>query len=136
MDYSTYAKNIQKQVYEIVAELSETAKEKLIPTLRNAPQGWIEQRISTNHDFFLGYITKTPKGREKVEITQEDYIIPIRIFALIELQRTALFLEHLDHYLLTKPTAYRAFAAHTSQLLQDISYDKVVDRLEKVIQGF
>lgn len=136
MELSTYSKNIQKQVDEIIAQLSETAKEKLIPTLRKLPKGGLEQEIFVNHAFLLDYIVKTPKARAKIEKSQEEYMIRMRLIALFELQKTALFLEHLDHYLLIKPTAYRAFAAHTSQLLQDISYDKVVDRLEKVIQGF
>lgn len=136
MDYSTYAKNIQKQVYEIIAQFSDKARENLISTLRDAPKGLIERDIASNHEFLLGYITKTPKSRGKIEKRQEEYIINMRVIALVELQKTALFLERLDHYFLTKPTAYRSFAAHTSQLLQDISYDKVVDRLEEVIQDF
>jgi len=136
MDFSTYSKNIQNQVHEIIAQFSDKAKENLIITLRNAPQGLIERDIASNHEFLLEYITKTPKARGKMEKEQEEYIVNMRVIALVELQKTALFLENLDHYFLAKPTAYRSFAAHTSQLLQKVSYDKVVDHLEKVMQDF
>jgi len=136
MNLYTYASNIRYQVFEILDRVETKAINRIVKDLRKRPQGEIEACISDNYKIILEYLSKTPKQREKLEKRYQENILFIRILAIYELQKTALFLERLDYYNLTQPTAYRAFAVHTSCLLQEIQSNNILDRLEQTIQEF